>query len=174
MVTFLQLVFAGLIFVFLYLDGHVIVQQTVLRKYRRWRRLNTLVATTQRGTFMIIWASFKLVCRMFYLSFLQYMNSNIRLVPGKANQYEITYMIKGRMYRMLVTPLRGPAPILQVSNSSHEDITSQVLPYFGPRYDCHKTKILTSFFDIEGLTFELSTGDTVTCEPSQPIEDCLV
>jgi hypothetical protein len=93
------------------------------------------------------------------------MNSSI--VRLGRNRFLINYAVNGKMYTMISIPVRGPSPILQVINDSSEDVTSQVLPYLGPRYDWHNTSIsFDSTFDSEQLTFNLSSGESVTCRTS--------
>jgi len=48
--------------------------------------------------------------------------------------YEVYYKIKGRRYRMLVSPERGPPKITHITDNNGEDVTDTVLPFMGPNY----------------------------------------
>jgi len=93
------------------------------------------------------------------------MNSTV--VKLGRNKFLVTYVISGKVYTMIVTPVRGPSPVLQVINDCEEDITAEVLPYMGPRYDWHGTAItFSSTFGSKDLTFNLASGATVSCATS--------
>jgi hypothetical protein len=66
--------------------------------------------------------------------------------------------IKGKVYKMVVLPTRGPSPIIQIRNQDEKDITDDILPYFGPNYDWHRVSIIPQFFMCEKMTFELEDG----------------
>ena len=108
---------------------------TVTTSFRKFQRLNSLVATQHTGLLTITWFSFMLICKALYISFLQYMNNSVKKINSKT--YEITYVVNGRLHKMLVTPAFGPDPILQVSNEHEHDITDSIVPYLGPCRDWH-------------------------------------
>jgi len=136
------------------------LKETVLTYYGRWRSLTDLVATTEESNLRIISVSVKMVVQTWYITLLQYMNTAIRKVDRKT--YEVSYVIDGRMYKMLVVPKRGPAPVLQISDDESNDVTEQILPYMGPQYDWHGHKFTPQFFGHESLTFELMDGSEHT------------
>ena len=72
--------------------------------------------------------------------------------------YEISYIIQGKIYKMVVTPIRGPTPVLQIRDETDEDITDKVLPYLGPRHDWHGSKFTADIFGCKKMTFELADG----------------
>ncbi len=155
-------------FFFIYIQGHRIIGSEISFRYQRWKNLNSLVSTQHRTAWTVFYHSLRLLCRVLYLSFLQYMNSTI--VKIARNKYLIKYVISGKEYIMIVTPVRGPSPILQVINDNEEDITTEVLPYLGPCYDWHGTPIdFSSTFKSEKLTFNLSSGNITTCKNSQSL-----
>lgn len=150
---------------FLRLEGHRIIGSEISHRYQRWRNLNSLVSTRHRTAWAIFYNSLRILCRVMYLSFIQYMNSSI--VRLGRNRFLINYVVNGKLYTLVAMPVRGPSPILQVINDSSEDVTSQVLPYLGPSYDWHGTSVsFDSTFDSEQLTFNLSSGESVTCSTS--------
>jgi hypothetical protein len=100
------------------------------------------------------------IAKFCYISFLQYMNSSIKKI-GK-NTYEITYIINGNLYKMIIVPKRGPSPILQISDENMNDVTDEIMAYLGPEFDWHGKKFSLEFFKKESLTFEFSDGTSKT------------
>lgn len=161
---FVYLSFPIMIFMFFQTGSYRIAYHAVQDRYKRFKNFHSLVASTPRGqnqskTIVII-VSAKMLIQAFYLTFLQYMNNSVCKLDR--NVYEVSYVINGRMYKMLVTPQRGPAPVLQISNDEDEDVTEQVLPYLGPQYDWHNNRIAPEFFGCKTLTFELADGSEYT------------
>jgi len=84
------------------------------------------------------------------------------------DKFLLSYVVKGKMYKMIITPRKGPAPVLQVINDAQEDVTREVLPYMGPRYDWHHIDFY--FQDQLGskqLIFELDNGEEVVYRRSR-------
>lgn len=157
MFSYIFLLATGVFLIFLYyMEAHLVIKESALLKYRRWKSLTQLVSTTERNNVQIIWISFKMIMHTLYIAFLQYMNNSVRKIDRKT--YEVTYVINGRMYKMIVTPKLGPIPVLQISNDLENDVTDHVLPYMGPQYDWHGYKLTPKFFGYRSLTFELSDG----------------
>ena len=148
-------------------DGIAIMREYTLTKYRKWKSLKNAVSAREKNRFRALWISTRMVLTILYIGFLQYMNSSV----AKRNKYyEISYVIEGKLYKMLVRPLRGPAPVLQVINDQDDDVTDEVLPYMGPRYDWHNVKISPKFFGYNSLTFELKDGSEHTYEENSHVE----
>uniref|UniRef100_A0A6C0CXA8 Uncharacterized protein n=1 Tax=viral metagenome TaxID=1070528 RepID=A0A6C0CXA8_9ZZZZ len=139
---------------FLYkLDVHMIVYNYGVKL----QDLNSLVSTRNKNILKVLYISFAMIAQALYLSFLQYMNSAMRKI-GK-NKYEISYMVNGKIYKMLVTPKRGPSPILEIRDEKTEDdLTDKILPYFGPDYKCHGNNLYPELLGYNGLVFELADG----------------
>ena len=144
---------------------HLVIKNVVMKKFKKFRRLNSLVATSETKNFKIIYVSLKLIAKASYISFIQYMNNSVRPIEG-GKSYEITYVINRRIYKLIVTPTRGPAPIMQISNDNEQDVTDIVLPYMGPQYDWHYREFAPKFFGYKSLTFELADGSERTYEDS--------
>lgn len=144
---------------------HLVIKNVVMKKFKKFRKLNSLVATSETENFKIIYVSLKLIAKASYISFIQYMNNSVTPIQG-GKSYEITYVINGKMYKLIVTPTRGPAPIMQISNDNGQDVTDIVLPYMGPQYDWHYREFAPKFFGYKSLTFELANGSERTYEDS--------
>jgi hypothetical protein len=92
---------------------------------------------------------------------------NSAIISLDRNRFLVSYVVRGKVYRMIVRPMRGPSPVIQVISDDQQDVTSEVLPYLGPQYDWHGTAVnFESTFKSKRLTFNLSTGEPVTCEDS--------
>lgn len=144
---------------------HLVIKNVVMKKFKKFRKLNSLVATGETENFKIIYVSLKLIAKASYISFIQYMNNSVTPIEG-GKSYELTYVINGRIYKLIVTPIRGPVPIMQISNDNGEDVTDIVLPYMGPQYDWHYREFAPRFFGYKSLTFELADGSERTYEDS--------
>ena len=141
-------------------EAHLVIKDAVAKKIRRFRSLNELVATTESNKMKIIWISLSLIIRAIYISLIQYINNSVRHLDNKTS--ELTYVINGKMYKMIVLPKRGPAQVLQISNDLENDVTNQILPYMGPQYDWHGNTFTPEFFGFKSLTFELGDGSEYT------------
>jgi len=95
------------------------------------------------------------------------MNSSVRHIDNKKS--ELTYVINGRIYKMIIIRKRGPSPILQISNNFEIDVTDQILPYMGPQYDWHGNKFTPEFFGYSSLTFELGNGTEYTYQTNDSL-----
>lgn len=169
MFTYIALVFGLLLMAFMYrLESHLIMKKAVTIRYNRWKNLNQLVATTESSKMRIFIISMQMILQTLYIAFLQYMNTTVRKLDRKT--YEVSYVIDGKLYRMVVRPTRGPAPVLQISNDKQNDVTDQVLPYMGPQYDWHHTHISPEFFGHKSLTFELMDGTEHTYEGDSHVD----
>jgi len=155
--------FFGILFVmfvglFIKIDGLNIVRKEYRFISQKWENLQGLVATQKKGKTAILVTSMYMIMQVCYTNFLQYMNSTIIKV-GK-NKYEVAYVINGKIYKMLVSPQRGPAPVLHIHNEKHEDMTGKILPFMGPKYNWHggSNTFTPKFFECQSLTFQLSDG----------------
>lgn len=152
---FLLLLGGGLFYA---VDGVTIVKNTVMDRYRRFKKLNNLVATKYKHRCMIILISLQMVCQAMWYSFLQWMNNSVRKLENGV--YEITYVIQGRRYKMLVKPVGGPSPIFLAVNENDDDVTNQLLPYIGVQNDFHKSDITPRCLGYKELTLEMFNGES--------------
>lgn len=158
---FYYLLLAAAITPFFFFQGHIMVKNKIMDSYQKCKQLKTVVQTggvNRKGNCKAMYITTKLICKMLWIMFLQYINSTMRKVDRKTS--ELTYVIAGRKYKLLVKPRRGPSPILQISNEKLEDITNEILPYMGPQYDWHGQKFTPKYFGCKSLTFECSDGNS--------------
>ena len=126
-------------------------------KYEKWKSLKNLVSTQHKSNIVINLVSMHMVLKSLYLSFIQYMNNSV--IKIDKNRYEVSYIINGKLYKMVVSPSRGPIPILCITDKDNNDITEKIIPYFGPNNDWHNKKYYPDFFQEEILNIELLNGE---------------
>jgi hypothetical protein len=146
---------------FFYYQGHIMVKNTISDNYQKCKKLKTVVqvgGANKKGNCKAMYITFRLICSMLWIMFLQHINTTIRKVNRKTS--ELTYVIAGRKYKLLIKPKRGPVPILQISNEKSEDVTNEVLPFMGPQYDWHGQKFTPCSFNCKVLTFECADGSS--------------
>lgn len=142
---------------FLYkIDALNIIGNTVSRKYKKWKKINDLVASKHTSIFDIYRVSLQMILQVMYASTVQYLLNNIKKLDK--HTYQVDYVINGKLYKMIVIPKKGPCPILQIRNENEEDLTDYILPYYGPNYDWHSIKIIPQFFRCKQLIFEMDDG----------------
>lgn len=150
------------------INTHLILKEYMYIKYNKWKKLKSLISTTESNKYKIIIASMNIVMKTLYISFIQYMNNSVHNLDRKT--FELKYVIEGKLYKMLIVPTRGPAPVLQVSNENSIDVTDEILPYMGPKYNWHNNKMKPSFFAYDSLTFQLMDGTEKTYNRDDIIE----
>jgi len=158
---------AVIIGTFFFLNGHQIVTHTIVTNYTRWKNINNLLSGQYTNIFYVFWYSLALINKALYLSFIQYMNNSVKKI--NKNTYEISYLVNGKMYNMIITPIKGPARILQVIDENNEDVTDMVLPYAGPINDWHGRSFTPKDFKRSTLTFELGCGREITFKEDQTL-----
>jgi hypothetical protein len=154
---FIHGIVSTIVVAFFYLDGHYIVKNTIVIKWKKFRKINKLVATNYKGCFNIIWISARMVVQALWVSIIQYLNSTIVKLDG--NKYRVTYIIKGKTYKMIVKPKRGPQKILCVFDETETEVSHVIFPFLGPEENFHGKMYTPRFFEKEELIFELSNGN---------------
>lgn len=101
-----------------------------------------------------------MILKAMYISFLQYMNSTIVRIDKKT--YEVTYVLNGKRFKMIVKPKRGPSDVLLICDENQEDVSDVVGPYLGPEDNFHGHKYNPNFFNRKSLTFEMFDGREIT------------
>ena len=142
---------------FVYLDGHHIVKNNTIVQWNNFKRINTLVSTNYKGFFLVTWISVCMILQAMWISIFQYMNTTI--TPLEGGKYQVTYIIKGKTYKMVVKPIKGPKKVLLVSDNNQEDVSYKIIPYMGPEDNFHGKLYTPNFFNHTELIFEMSNGD---------------
>lgn len=144
------------------------VYNKCLIKYEKWKSLKGLVSTQHNSRIIVNLISMNMVLKSLYLSFIQYMNNSV--IKIDKNKYELSYIINGKLYKMVVSPSRGPIPILCITNKNDNDITEKIIPYLGPNNDWHNKTFYPNFFNEELLNIEFLNGEKKTFRQTEIIE----
>ena len=125
------------------------------------------VYTKYKIKFKLMYLSIHVMLEILYISLTQKLNKSIKKI--NKNQYEITYCIRGRIYKIRSNIQRGPSQILQIIDENSNDVTAEIEPYMGPNYDCHKSTYTPLDFNKQELIFNLSSGQTKVFNASDNI-----
>lgn len=138
-------------------------------QYRRFRQLNHLVSSQYKNIGMIVWISFGLIFKSMYVTFIQKLNKNLKKIDK--NTYELSYIINGQLYKLIVKQRKGPKNVIQVIDEEDNDLTENMLSYLGPHENFHGNKDITPFyFGKKKLVFFLSNGDEVIFDTHTKID----
>ena len=161
----MYLIYFGILcaFFFWYLNGMSFIKS----KYSRFRDLNGLVATRYKNACKIIWISLVMVAKMYWIQFLHWANSSVEHLDKKTAI--ISYVLNGKLYRIVVHQRRGPCSVLLVTDENGEDVSDIVLPFLGPNDDWHKKDFTPNFWQKESLNFELASGEQMSFSKDEKI-----
>lgn len=158
---------AGLCFLFFGLNYHIVVKNDVVEKYKKFRELNKLVSRQYKTIGMILYVSISMVIKMYWLNFLQWTNKSIEFLNKK--DIVVSYILHGKLYKVLLKSKKGPEMVLLVTDENDEDVTDLVIPYIGPNNDWHHNTFNPSFWNKKILNFELCSGDKLSFKEDQTI-----
>lgn len=158
---------ASIIGIFCYFDGPNIVKNNYQLKLEKWRKLNKLVSTEYNGYFTILWISICMIMKSLWINILQYCNSSITKIDKKT--YELSYVLNGKLYKILIDNKTGPRKVLLVSDETQTDISYLVIPYLGPKEDFYGRDMTPKFFNKKELIFELSNGEEIIFKENDKI-----
>jgi hypothetical protein len=149
------------------------VQNTIMNnvtlKYHKIKSLKNLVASQHKNILKILWVTFCIILKTFYVSLCQYFNRSVRRVDK--NTYEVCYAINGILYKMIVKPKRGPKCIIEAVDEDDNDITHDLLSYMGPMDNFHGgTEITPKFLNKQKVTLNLTNGNEITFEGDDVIK----
>ena len=138
-------------------ESHSIIYNSIKRKYNKWTKLKKLVSTQHKDIKDVYYVSFKMVAQAIYISFIQYLNNSVKRIDK--NTYQIEYVLGGKHYKMICIPKKGPSPIIQIRDEKDNDLTEEILPYYGPNHDWYSINFIPQFFKCKKLIFELENGE---------------
>jgi len=150
-----------------YMTGWVGMCDCMVVVGRRLDRIIILykfVKTTNRHFNISFWNAIKIstaiIGSTLKIHFLNKINKTVKKVPGTHNQYEISYVIHGKLYKMIVNPKKGPTHVAFIFDENNYDVSDIVFPYMGPRYDFHHCHHITpKFLGFKELKFVNIDGE---------------
>jgi hypothetical protein len=142
-------------------------KKTIKKKYSEFRDVNKLVETTDKNIFKILYISVSMIMKMYWMNFLQYINNSIEIVDNKTAI--ISYVWNGQKYRFVTHARRGPCDILSITDDLSNNITNEVLHFYGPSRDWHGNKFTPSFWKKRQLVFQMVDGECKTFSEKEVI-----
>jgi len=102
--------------------------------YHSLGALKNLVATQHKNPARVILVTVftalktcgSIIFKICWINFLQYLNNT---VVREGRFFCVTYVIKGKLYKIKVLPPRGPEKIMLISDDSYNDATGDIGPY---------------------------------------------
>jgi hypothetical protein len=117
---------------------------------------------------MIVWISIVLIFKALFYTFAQSIN---KTVVKKDDIYEVTYVIKGIMYKMRIPSKNVTnSPVFLVIGDNDTDITEEVEPYFGPYGDFHGIHTTPNMFNQTQISVETIDGELKTFGRNDPLK----
>lgn len=139
---------------------HCVVLETAKVKYTKFKSLKQLVSTQSTNIFKILWIMMVIIVKTLYVQLCQYFNGSIRVLDK--NTYEVSYVIHGILYKMIVKPKRGPKCIIEAVDEFDNDVTHTILSYVGPMENFHGHHLTPKFLKKKKITLNLSSGEEKT------------
>ena len=134
------------------LGGYYIFQKShheyIQIKYQKWNNLNLMMGTKYKSPIIVKIMSVYMIFKFFYLQTLQYLTNTV--IKLDKNKYEITYLINGKIYKMVVKTERGPLNYYKILNDKNENIIDEISQYYGPHYK-NQVKLTPSFFKTSNI-----------------------
>jgi len=83
------------------------------------------------------------------------------LVQLQKNEYDVHYIYHGQLFKIKCKHTSGPqsAQVLMITNDKLEDVTNEITPYMGPKYNFHNMNYTPTDFKERELSFYLSNGN---------------
>jgi hypothetical protein len=144
-------------------DAYHAVKDAVKTNYNRYKMLSVFSKRTGISKSSLVFTTMKLVFNMMCCTFIQKLNNRLVAVDT-SGKFVLTYVVNGRMYRMLIKPPKGPCPVLQIINDVEEDVTDTVRPFMGPKYDWYGEKPPLDVLGYSSLTLINCDGEEQTFE----------
>ena len=130
---------------------------TIYVNYKRLKLLETTTPGLEVSVVNITKSSLKMCFSLLFLYFSQNWEKSVKNIGF--NHYEITYAIRGRVYKLRVRPTKLPK-ILQVIDENDDDVTDKLSPYFGPDENFHGKVYRVRDFKYKELSFNMADGNT--------------
>ena len=141
----------------------------VLTTYKKVGQLNDVnkLLNKDTNTIGIYIKSSLMISKMLYMSFIQYMTNNIKKI--NKNTYELTYVLNGKQFKILIKDYKGPKMISYVTDDKDNDISDRFLELFGPSNDFHNTVFTPRSFGSTFLTIGLMNEEISRFEENEQI-----
>lgn len=160
--------FSG-IFILYWTDTFNVIYTHCKDGYNNFKLLRIVVSKINKKA--TIWSSFKIVGKVIYniltLKFLQHVNKSIQVIDK--NNVIVSYVLNNRLYKLAVTPRKGPASVVMITDENDDDVSTDIFPFFGPNRDWHNRPYSPDFWNKKILTFHMASGNILSFENNQTI-----
>ena len=133
-------------------------------KYNEWIKLNSMMRLKYKNPITVKIMSVYMIFKFSYLQIIQYLTNSV--VKIDKNHYEVSYIINGKLYKMIVKHKRGPSHIHKIIDGDNNDLTDTIMEYNGPK----QTKISPRFFNSEFFVVHHINGDFFTIKEFEEME----
>jgi len=164
MTIFILSSFGVLLLTVFYMSRTEKINECINLKYDQWKRLNLMVSTKYKSPIVIKIMSVYMVLKFSYLQIIQYLTNSVTKVDK--HHYEISYVINGRLHKMIIKPERGPPRIEKIVDHENNDITDIVMEYHGPK----QKKLSPSFFNTQFIVIHGIDGEIITINDVEEID----
>ena len=163
-------IFVAVIFIFtsfiIYKTDSINIVLTTYKKVGQLNDVNKLL-NKDTNTIGIYIKSSLMISKMLYMSFIQYMTNNIKKI--NKNTYELTYVLNGKQFKILINEYKGPKMISYVIDDKGIDISDRFLELFGPSNDFHNSVFTPRSFGSTFLTIGLMNEEITRFEENEQI-----
>ena len=142
-----------------------------MNKYKfwtKWKKVNSLVTYKTNNIFLIQYYSLQLLLNTLWIRLLVYLNNTVKEC-GK-NNYEVSYILHGKNYKIRTNMKKGPSPIYKICDGDKNDISNIILPLMGPNYDWHNNIFTPKDLGFESMMFELVNARGLTFKENDKIK----
>ena len=156
------------LFISLILFYYSQIYLVIYNKYKQYKQINTVMNTVGISKRKVAVQFYNIMKTYICLKFFQYINKSVKRIGARS--YELTYILDGKLYKLIIDPPLNMNPVIQVSTDEYDDVTDLIIPYMGPHYDWHGYVFCPRFFGHKSLTFELSDGNSLTFHNNEDIK----
>jgi len=132
------------------------IKETIKGKMEDFMDVNRAVKINEKNNFVAFKKTLKYIAKMYWIMFLNRINNS---VEHKGNQLVVSYVANGRLYKLLTKARKGPIVIQLVIDENGDDVSDEVLPFYGPERNWHKMDFTPEFWGKKKLIFELASGE---------------
>lgn len=146
----------------LILAGILINSESIYLLYTiNYKKEKSIIRAIKKTIGMIVW--------IIYLIIYQKIMKN--MVNIKKNEYDVHYVYHGQLYKIKCKNDLGPkrTQVLMIVNEKMEDVSSDIIPYMGPKYNFHKILYTPKDLNNKELSFYLSDGNILNFKEDSSI-----
>jgi len=136
-------------------------RDAIIEKWGKFKELYSFVSKRYDSPITSLRITLQTIVQMYIDNFTQWLNSsrNSNVVQIDNKHWVLTYVFNGKTFKIVLKPKKGPVSITKVTDETGEELSSEILPFYGPAQDWHNKRFSPSFWKKDQLVFDLSTGE---------------